>query len=104
MPEAKAKATVSTNIVVPKGVHDFEGEPEDNAPENDPMKRVIYMDDRVVPGSFYVEAVWVKGSVPKSHPEHTHPDHDEILGFVGSDMDDPDKDHGYYTLNYPSQT
>ena len=55
----------------------------------DPIKRVIYMDDRIVPGSFYIEAVWVMGSIPRSHPEHCHPDHDEICGFVGSNMDDP---------------
>lgn len=46
------------------------------------------MDDCVVPGSFYVEAVWVVGSIPRSHPEHCH-DFDEVVGFVGSNMDDP---------------
>jgi hypothetical protein len=89
-PQAKPKAVVCTNIEVPKGVHDFEE--RDSAPkmpDNDPLRRVIYMDDRVVPGSFYVEAVWVVGSVPKVHPEHTHLDHDEILGFVSSNSDDP---------------
>ena len=83
------KAVVSTNIELPAGVHDFETEDTAaKAPDDDPIKRVIYMDDRVVPGSFYVEAVWVVGSIPRSHPEHCH-DHDEIVGFVGSNMDDP---------------
>ncbi len=83
----KPKATFSTNVQVPKGVHDFEGKESDkNAPP--PIDRVIYIDDRVIPGSFYVEAVWVKGSVPEVHPVHTHYDHDEILGFVSSNMDD----------------
>ena len=88
-PKAKSKAVVSTNIELPAGVHDFET--DDNAtktPDDDPIKRVIYMDERVIPGSFYVEAVWVLGSIPRSHPEHCH-DHDEIVGFVGSNMDDP---------------
>jgi hypothetical protein len=89
-PKTEPKATVCTNIEVPAGVHDFESDDgPDVPPEADPLKRVIYMDDRVVPGSFYVEAVWVVGSVPKSHPEHTHHDHDEILGFVSSNTDDP---------------
>ncbi|HSW39542.1 MAG TPA: hypothetical protein VLL97_08640 [Acidobacteriota bacterium] len=88
--KAGPKVTVCTNIEVPRGVHDFENDDGPNmAPEADPLKRVIYIDDRVIPGSFYVEAVWVVGSVPKSHPEHAHHDHDEILGFVSSNTDDP---------------
>jgi len=87
--KAKPKAVVSTNIELPAGVHDFETEDTaTKAPDDDPIRRVIYMDDRIVPGSFYVEAVWVMGSIPRSHPEHSH-DHDEIVGFVGSNMDDP---------------
>lgn len=87
---AELKATVCTNLELPKGVHEFETEgPSVTAPGADPLKRVIYIDDRIVPGSFYVEAVWVVGSVPKVHPEHCHPDHDEILGFVSSNTDDP---------------
>ena len=87
--KTKPKAVVSTNIELPAGVHDFETEDTaTKAPDDDPIKRVIYMDERVIPGSFYVEAVWVLGSIPRSHPEHCH-DHDEIVGFVGSNMDDP---------------
>jgi hypothetical protein len=88
-PQSKPKAVFCTNIELPAGVHDFETRDTANkAPDADPIKRVIYMDDRVVPGSFYVEAVWVVGSIPRSHPEHCH-DQDEIVGFVGSNMDDP---------------
>ncbi len=88
-PQAKPKAVFCTNVELPAGVHVFEtDDTATKAPDADPIKRVIYMDDRVVPGSFYVEAVWVVGSIPRSHPEHTH-DHDEIVGFVGSNMDDP---------------
>ena len=87
---AKSKAVVSTNIDLPAGVHDFEtDDTAAKAPDDDPIKRVIYLDDRIIPGSFYVEAVWIVDSLPRSHPEHTHHDHDEILGFVGSDMDNP---------------
>ncbi|MBN2241793.1 MAG: hypothetical protein JW793_03815 [Acidobacteria bacterium] len=93
MPDStdKPKAVFCTNTQLPLGVHDFEADGDGPAKAHapDPLHRVIYMDDRVVPGSFYVEAVWVKGSVPKVHPVHRH-DHDEILGFVGSDMENPD--------------
>lgn len=88
-PKEKPKAVFCTNVQLPPGVHDFE--PDDTEPKTtdapDPISRIIYMDDRVVPGSFYVEAVWVQGSVPTVHPVHRH-DHDEVLGFVGSNMDD----------------
>jgi len=88
-PKSKPKAVFSTNVALPPGVHVFEtDDTAAKAPDADPIKRVIYLDDRVVPGTFYVEAVWVVGSIPRSHPEHTH-DHDEIVGFVGSNMDDP---------------
>ena len=89
-PQAEPKAVYCTNVELPAGVHVFEtDDTATKAPDTDPIKRVIYMDDRVVPGSFYVEAVWVVGSIPRSHPEHTH-DYDEIVGFVGSDMNNPD--------------
>jgi quercetin dioxygenase-like cupin family protein len=86
--KTKPKAVVSTNTKLPKGVHDFEtGDTATKAPDDDPIKRVIYMDDRIIQGSFYVEAVWVMGSIPRSHPEHSH-DYDEIVGFVGSNTED----------------
>jgi hypothetical protein len=88
-PKVTPKVVISTNIQLPPNVHNFEGDSAVNKSEDekDPIHRVIYMDDRVVPGSFYVEAVWVTGSVPTVHPVHCH-DHDEILGFVGSNMED----------------
>ena len=88
-PKDKPQAVVCTNVELPPNVHSFETEDTESKPTDagDPIKRIIYMDDRVVPGSFYVEAVWVVGSVPKVHPVHYH-DYDEIVGFVGSNMDD----------------
>jgi hypothetical protein len=84
------KAVVCTNVQLPPNVHNFETDDSasDTKEAADPIKRIIYIDDRIIPGSFYVEAVWVVGSVPKVHPIHHH-DKDEILGFVGSNMDDP---------------
>lgn len=54
--------------------------------------RILFLDSEVVPGAFYVETVWLmpnpKGpSGPPTEP-HKH-DWDEILGFFGTDMDDP---------------
>ena len=84
----KPKAVVSSNLIVPKGVHDFESDDlADKSAKDDPIKRVIYIDDRVIPGAFYVEAAWAVDSLPREHPEHAH-DFDEIVGFVGSNMED----------------
>jgi hypothetical protein len=84
----KPKAVVSTNLIVPEGVHNFESDDlADKSPKDDPIKRVIYIDDRVIPGAFYVEAAWAVDSLPREHPEHAH-DFDEICGFVGSNMAD----------------
>ena len=88
-PKAEPKAVVCTNVELPPNVHSFETDDTASKPTDDadPIKRIIYMDDRIVPGSFYVEAVWVVGSVPKVHPVHYH-DRDEIVGFVSSNMND----------------
>jgi len=89
--QEKPKATFCTNIDLPLGVHGFEEEGNKGKPAEMPLslKRLIYMDDRVVPGSFYVEAVWANSPEPTVHPVHRHEDHDEILGFVSSNTEDP---------------
>ena len=55
--------------------------------------RVLWLDNEVVPGSFYVETVWQfppkPGDPPKAPTEtHTH-DFDEILCFFGTNPEDP---------------
>lgn len=71
-------------------------EPQDFSPGgpgffvNDRMARVMYLDDDVLKGAFYVECVWIykpspEGTGPKTH---TH-DFDEIIAFFGSNPDDP---------------
>ena len=89
-PAVQPKAVICSNVALPPDVHNFETEDVGSSTTDtaDPIKRIIYMDERIVPGSFYVEAVWVVGSVPREHPVHYH-DHDEIVGFVGSNMADP---------------
>jgi hypothetical protein len=57
-------------------------------------KRILWMDGDVVPGAFQMNTAWYF-AVPEKSPvfeEHSH-DCDEIIGFFGSDPDDP------YNLN-----
>jgi len=53
---------------------------------------LIYLDNEVIKGAFYVECVWIwPGSVfwPKQLVEaHTHP-FDEVITFFGSNPEDP---------------
>jgi hypothetical protein len=48
------------------------------------------MDSQVVPGAFQMNTAWYF-NVPERDPiftEHSHP-YDELIGFYGSDSDDP---------------
>jgi len=53
-------------------------------------KRILWIDDHVVPGSFQMNTSWYK-SVPEVDPifeEHAHASQ-EIIGFYGTDPENP---------------
>ena len=51
--------------------------------------RLIYLDDEVIKGAFYVECVWYwKGSEKSIVEAHTHP-FDEVIAFLGTNREDP---------------
>lgn len=56
-------------------------------------KRILWIDDKVVPGSFQMNCSWWLKPNKKSPPFHTH-DVNEIIGFFGNDPDDPYNLHG----------
>jgi hypothetical protein len=52
--------------------------------------RILWIDSNVVEGAFQMNTAWYFG-VPERDPvfdEHVH-DYDELIGFYGSDPDDP---------------
>lgn len=61
--------------------------------------RVLFLDNEIVPGAFYMECVWVMprpaGTVPggaKGRRVGTEPhkhDYDEVIAFIGTDNNDP---------------
>ena len=55
--------------------------------------RILWIDDKVVPGSFQMNCSWWLNAIEKSPPFHTH-DVSEIIGFFGNDPDDPYNLHG----------
>lgn len=52
------------------------------------MRKIVWLNDTVFPGSPYFEIVWFVDKREPNPPAHTH-DFDEIVGFIGSDPDDP---------------
>ena len=57
--------------------------------------RMMYLDSAVIPGAFYVECVWFWPTQEEdtgSPDPHTH-EFDEVIGFFGTDRNDP-KDLG----------
>jgi hypothetical protein len=58
--------------------------------------RILWMDANVVPGAFQMNTAWWSKPGPRDplFEGHVHTDYDEILGFIGSDPDDPYKLNG----------
>lgn len=66
------------------------GTPEFQRIYNNFAKRILWIDGNNVPGAFQMNTSWYK-SVPELDPifeEHAH-DSDELIGFFGSNPDDP---------------
>jgi hypothetical protein len=61
----------------------------------DRSTRVMYLDNEVIKGAFYVECCWFwpTDKEDKSSPEPHKHDFDEVLAFYGTNWDDP-KDLG----------
>ena len=54
-------------------------------------RRILWLDGNVIPGAFQMNTAWYR-EVPGRDPifgEHTHDDCDELIGFFGSDPDNP---------------
>ena len=57
-------------------------------------RKILSLDDYVLEGSMYTEAVWMWPGGSDVYPETAEPeshahDYDEILGFFGTDFNDP---------------
>lgn len=66
--------------------------PPDAPPGERGRIQLLYLDDEILKGAFYVECVWIMpGSrypgVAEPNP-HAH-DFDEVVSFIGSNLDDP---------------
>jgi hypothetical protein len=61
--------------------------------------RVLYLDNKIVPGAFYMETVWImprpslspeqrEAAIKRGPGSHAH-EYDEVIAFFGTDHDDP---------------
>ena len=60
-------------------------------------KRILWMDENVVPGAFQMNCSWYLKPLDRGVEPHAH-DADEILGFFGNDASDPYNLHGEVEL------
>jgi hypothetical protein len=61
---------------------------------SDRASRVFYLDDEVIKGAFYVECAWcLKGSDESAAEPHAH-NFDEVIGFLGTNPEDPHNLYG----------
>jgi len=83
MPESKYGKYIVTDLKT-----DFSK--EYNADSAKWATRVLWMDDKVVPGAFQMNVAWyLRPPEGLQHlPAHSH-DEDEIIGFFGSNHEDP---------------
>ena len=66
------------------------GTPEYQAMYKKFSKRILWIDNNVVPGSFQINTAWYH-DIPEKNPvfeEHVH-EYDELIGFFGSNPEDP---------------
>ena len=54
----------------------------------DIMRKIAWTEDSFMPGAPYFEIMWFVGPREPRPPSHTHT-FDEIVGFIGSDPDNP---------------
>jgi hypothetical protein len=52
-------------------------------------KRIRWIDEEVIPGAFQMNTAWYFAPQPKGPGQHYH-EVSEIIGFIGSDFNNPD--------------
>ena len=55
------------------------------------LTTLLYMDDKKLKGAPYLEAVWFHTKNDTGPAEHSHDDFDELIGFLGTDPENPEE-------------
>jgi hypothetical protein len=62
------------------------------------LQLLVWLDGQKAPGAPYMELVWFKSVNDTGPAPHAH-DFDELIGFIGSDPDDPEALHAEVTFD-----
>jgi hypothetical protein len=88
MPDSKYGKFVVTDLIVPEEKKKIAVDYAKYA------KRILWMDENVVPGAFHINTAWyLKAANTLEDKPHVH-DTDEIIGFFGNDAENPNDLHG----------
>jgi len=67
------------------------------------LTRLVWLDGAKLAGAPYMEAVWFHTKNDTGPETHAH-EFDELIGFLGSDPDNPDELHGELTMLLDGET
>ena len=106
-----AHYTMKASIDVVKGMGDvnrfvsYEPRPFMPGTETDPsiLRKAVWLDSSIIPGAPYIEFAWFLKPRETKPPKHVH-DFDAIVGFIGSDPDDPGDLGAILNFDYDGET
>jgi hypothetical protein len=85
MAERKYEKYIVTDLKLPEATRQL----DEKIKYNDRATRIAWLNDEIIEGAFHINISWYwKATEEVGSPAHTH-DFDEILGFIGSDPDNP---------------
>jgi len=88
MGERKYEKYILTELKIPADVQEHAAEYDQRA------TRILWLEDFVMKGAFSVICSWYwKATEAEGSPSHVH-DFDEVVGFIGSDPQDPHNLYG----------
>ena len=91
MDELKYQRYIVDTTNVPEAIDKMHSQPIDK------KSRIVWLDNSVIEGAFYFTSRWYMKPFPDRNENHCH-DFDEVLGFIGSDWEDPTKLNGEIEL------
>jgi hypothetical protein len=84
MPERKYEKYILEELKQPPGGR----ERDEEHGYNKKNTRVLWLEDEIMKGASSIICSWYRKAADQGTPAHTH-DFDEILGFIGSDYENP---------------
>jgi hypothetical protein len=83
---------------------DFKEAPRPPTPRTSKGARILHIEEDMVPGSFYVDFVWIfEGSGSAPAPEHTH-EWPELIAWAGADPNRPRQVSGPMSIVLEDET